>query len=183
MGEAIHALFQKQMAEGGEWDPSLSTFPLEAAEARAEELESLGRHERELMDEFCSFFDHANSDDEGKKKREVARAREIIDELSMNVNFAALPYGETFLSNAVHHSLGMVELLVEKGADVNLEDEMISECAIDHLLEEEEDNNGGLSAEKEAMKQLLLSKGAKTAEERWLAMAEDIRSGDKENDE
>lgn len=179
MGEAIYALFQKRTAEGKGWDDSPPTFPTEFEKARDKELESLDEHERDLLAELCSFFDPFDRK-EGNEEGEVARAREIIEELSMNVNFAALPYGETFLSSAVYRGLGMVELLIEKGADVNLENELLPDCAIDHLLEEEDDN-GGLSAEMKAMKQLLLSKGAKTVEERWLAKAEEIRGGDKDD--
>jgi hypothetical protein len=126
------------------------------------------------MKELCSFFDHDR--EKADKKKEVVRAKEIMDELQMNVDFSPFPYGETLLSNAVDHSLDMVKMLIEKGADVNLENEMLSECPIDQLLEEDE-MNGGLSDEKKAMKELLLSKGAKTAEERLNEVAESVRRG------
>ena len=140
--------------------------------ARAKELGTLSKDEQALLQELCSFFDFERK--KGDEKKQVTRAKEIIEELQMNVNFPALPYGETFLSCAVNHSLGMVEMLIEKGADVNNENEMMSECAIDQILEEEESGDG-LSDEKKAMKKLLLSKGAKTAEERWSDMAEMAR--------
>lgn len=174
MGEAMVAVAEKAQERGEEIDGSLSTRLFDDMKQRSDVINALPRRDQELLEELCSLFDRKNK---GKEKQDVVRAKEIIEELQLNVNFLALPYGETFLSRAVYHSLGMVQLLIEMGADVNMENEMMSECALDKLLEDEE-YNGELSDDKKAMKKLLLSKGAKTAEQRWLEMAENIRNGD-----
>mmetsp|Transcript_11640 Transcript_11640/g.17098 ORF Transcript_11640/g.17098 Transcript_11640/m.17098 type:complete len:108 (+) Transcript_11640:648-971(+) len=65
----------------------------------------------------------------------------------MSVNFPALPHGETFLAASSLHSLEMMQMLLEKGADVNIEHEIMYECPIDVLLEIEEED-GELSEEE-----------------------------------
>ena len=103
---------------------------------------------------------------ETQKQQDVKRAREIIEELQLNVNFKALPYGHTFLSTAVeNYSVDMAKMLLEKGADVNNEDTMDGATAIDKILEYEEEGQK-LSDDMKEMKNLLLSKGAKTYKER-----------------
>ena len=175
MGAAMVALSEKAKKRGEEIDGSMSMSGLfDDAMKRAETIDALPKRDQELLEELCSFFD-VDREKGSQAKQDVVRAEEIIKGLELNVNFPALPYGETFLSGAVHHSLGMVQLLLDKGADVNFENEMMSECALDMILEEEDD--GELSEEKKAMKKLLLSKGAKTAEQRYLEMAESIRNG------
>jgi hypothetical protein len=82
---------------------------------------------------------------------EVARAKETIEQLELNVNFPVLAYGEAFLNLSIYHSIDMVNTLIEKGADVNKVNEMMSECALDMILEKE-DKNGELSDEKKAIK-------------------------------
>mmetsp|Transcript_3735 Transcript_3735/g.9520 ORF Transcript_3735/g.9520 Transcript_3735/m.9520 type:complete len:211 (+) Transcript_3735:142-774(+) len=144
-------------------------YRMKKERAIADEIRGLSKDEQSMLRELCSFFDAFEN--KGDKKKQVVRAKEIIEELQMNVNFPALPYEETFLSRAVHHSLGMLEMLLEKGADVNRESGMLYECALDQILEEE-DVGDGLSDEKKAMKRLLLSKGAKAAEERLGEAAE-----------
>ena len=67
-----------------------------------------------------------------------------------------------------------MKMLIEKGADVNIETDM-GECALDVLLEMEEDADGNISDEKKTMKELILSKGAKTSEERWMDKADEVR--------
>ena len=104
----------------------------------------------------------------------MTRAKDIIEEVGMNVNFPVLPYGETLLCRSIYHSLDMVKMLIEKGADVNFETDM-GECALDSLLEMEEDADGDISDKKKAMKELILSKGAKTSEERWMDKADEVR--------
>ena len=179
MGEAMVALSEKAKERGEDIDidggMSMSGL-FDGAMKRAETIDALPKRDRELLEELCSFFDVDREKRGSQAKQDVVRAEEIIKELELNVNFPALPYGETFLSGAVYHSLGMVQLLLDKGADVNFENEMMSECALDKILEEEDD--GELSEEKKAMKKLLLSKGAKTAEQRYLEMAESIRNGE-----
>jgi hypothetical protein len=39
----------------------------------------------------------------------------------------------------------------------------------------EEDADGNISDEKKAMKELILNKGAKTSEERWMDKADEVR--------
>ena len=175
MGAAMVALSEKAKKRGEEIDGSMSMSGLfDDAMKRAETIDALPKRDQELLEELCSFFD-VDREKGSQAKQDVVRAEEIIKGLELNVNFPALPYGETFLSGAVDHSLGMVQLLLDKGADVNFENEMMSECALDTILGEEDD--GELSEEKKAMKKLLLSKGAKTAEQRYLEMAESIRNG------
>ena len=133
---------------------------------------ALPKEDLALWKELCSFFGHDRT--KGNEIEEVFRANEIIEELSMNVNFASLPYGETFLSSSVGHSLEMMQMLVEKGADVNLENEVAGETALDVLLELEDYRQ--LSDEEKEMKKFLLSMGAKTAEERFYEIAELARN-------
>lgn len=137
------------------------------------ELNGLDMDERKLLDELCGIFTRRQKNDDAAKAKEIFRAREIIEQLEMNVNFPALPYGETFLNMAIRHSFDMVTLLIEKGADVNQESQIGSETALDNLLECEDCN--GLSGEMKKMKELLLAKGAKTQEERLMAAVEEIR--------
>ena len=144
MGEAMHAMARRANERGEEIDGCPSSG-MEAMEKRMRVIEALSRDERAILKELCSFFDCDR--EKGDEKEEVPRAKEIIEELQLNVDFAALPYGETFLSGAVDHSLDMVKMLILKNADVNMENEMMSECALDKLLEDEE--QGGLSDGKE----------------------------------
>jgi len=178
MGAAMAAVVEKKKERGEEFDlcpPMTGLF--EDAMKRAEVIDALPKRDQELLDELCSFFDRETRRSKAQQKQDVARANEIIVKLQLNVNFIALPYGETFLSGAVHHSLGMVQLLLVRGADVNAENEMMAECALDKILEVEDMNDGKLSEDMKAMKKLLLSMGAKNAEQRWMEMAKDIRKG------
>ena len=59
----------------------------------------------------------------------------------------------------------MAKMLLEKGADVNNEDTMDGATAIDKILEYEKEDKK-LSDDMKEMKNLLLSKGAKTYKER-----------------
>ncbi|KAL7531935.1 hypothetical protein ACHAXR_004314 [Thalassiosira sp. AJA248-18] len=171
MGEAMYQMVKSMPKEEREKEDPFA--PMKAfhdkIEKRADELGTLSKDESVLLKELCSFFDSDRK--KGDEIKQVFRARAIVEELQMNVNFPVLPYGETLLSGSINHSLEMMQMLIEKGADVNMENEMMSECAIDQILEEEEMNDG-LSDEKKAMKKLLLSKGANTAEERFLEIAE-----------
>ena len=183
MGEAMYAMHQSLTAEERkDCHDNPFSHMRERMEHDAKEVDALSKEEQELLKELCSFFDIDH--EKGDEKKEVARAKEIIEELQMDVNFPALPYGETFLSGAVNHSLDMMKMMIEKGADVNKENEMISETPIDALLEIEEDR--GLSNDEKAMKELLLSKGAKTAEQRWREVAASVRQNggnDSEDDD
>lgn len=177
MGEAIYAAVQSSKAKGETFDMGPPTEPWKDLKHRSKEIDALSKDEQDLLKELRLFFERHRDLTKEEKCKEVARTKEIIEQLQMNVNFSPFTYGETLLSESVYHSLEMVQLLIEKGADVNREDEMINECALDHILEEEDECDGELSWEKKAMKNLLLSNGAKTAEERWKDMAESIREG------
>ena len=180
MGEALYQMMMSRTDEENDADDKrdIGREMMEKEKARAQELSKLSKEEDALLTELCSFFDIDRT--KGNEIKEVFRAREIIEELSMNVNFPVLPYGETFLSSSVGHSIEMMQMLIEKGADVNLENEMLSETALDVLLEQEDDSSDGeLSDEKKQMKKLLLSKGATTAEERWNERAEWARNRNK----
>lgn len=48
-------------------------------------------------------------------RAEVARAKETIEQLELNVNFRVLAYGEAFLNQSIYHSIDMVNTLIEKG--------------------------------------------------------------------
>lgn len=86
------------------------------------------------------------------EKRQVRRAREIIESIQLNVNFNELPYGET----------------------------MDGATALDNILEIEEERK--LSTEEQTMKTLLLSKGAKTYEERMNDKTMNLRREHEEED-
>ena len=176
MGEAMYQMAMSMPDDFKDVNADPFSYMAEKMERREEQLKDLTEEERILMKELCSFFDsdHMRSKRNGMEA-EVFRAKAIIENLQMNVNFPVLEYGETFLSRSIYHSLDMVTMLIQMGADVNHENEMMSECALDMLLEEEEDNDGKLSDEKKAIKKLLLSKGAKTAEERWIDKADEVR--------
>jgi len=150
-------------------------------------MSDLSLDEKKLLVELIRLFDIEIAYDrdryknkvqiETQKQQDVKRAREIIEELQLNVNFKALPYGSTFLSSAVmNYSVDMAKMLLEKGADVNNEDTMDGATAIDKILEYEEEGKK-LSDDMKEMKNLLLSKGAKTYEERMNQMAMDFRAG------
>jgi hypothetical protein len=175
MGEAMYQLAMS-MPDDKDMDVDPFSHMMDEMNRREEQLKDLTKEERILLKELCSFFDSDHNMGSNKKKvgAEVARAKEIIEQLELNVNFPVLAYGETFLNQSIYHSIDMVKMLIEMGADVNKENEMMSECALDSILEEE-DENGELSDEKKAIKQLLLSKGAKAAEERWMDKADEVR--------
>ena len=142
---------------------------VEEMKARAKELdEELDKDERLLLDELCKFFWDERTRSDEEKREEVVRAKEIIEKLRMDVNYKVLGWNDkTLLSGSVNHSLGMMEMLIEKGADVNLGSGMAVETPLDAILDEEDFDDGQLSEEKKAMKSLLLSKNALTEEERW----------------
>lgn len=176
MGEAMYQIAMKSKEEGD--DPFSEPFGkslMENAKQRSDEISEISKDEQAILSELCSFFDTSSNRDKKRedKIKEVFRARAIIEELQMNVNFPALAYGETFLAASVLHSIEMMQMLIEKGADVNMENEMMCECPIDILLEIEEGNE--LTEEEGKMKKLLLENGAKTAEERLTDMAEQAK--------
>jgi len=178
MGQAMYELFTAMPEAFDEQNANPFSSMMEQVDKREEQLKDLSDEERVLMKELCSIFDsdHIRSSKMNKKKliEEVTRAKDIIEEVGMNVNFPVLPYGETLLCRSIYHSLDMVKMLIEKEADVNIETDM-GECALDVLLEMEEDADGNISDEKKAMKELILSKGAKTSEERWMDKADEVR--------
>ncbi len=175
MGEAMYQMAMSMPDYKGMGDCVPFSYMMEQEDRREKQLNELSGEEKNLLKELCSFFDHEHmSSKRIGREAEVFRAKEIIEKLELNVNFPVLVYGETFLNRSIDHSLDMVTMLLQMGADVNAENEMMSECALDGLLEEE-DNKGKLSDEKKAMKKLLLSKGAKTAEERWMDKADEVR--------
>ena len=178
MGQAMYELFMAMPEKFDEQNANPFSSMMEQMDKREEQLKDLSDEERVLMKELCSIFDsdHIRSSKMNKKKliEEVTRAKDIIEEVGMNVNFPVLPYGETLLCRSIYHSLDMVKMLIEKEADVNIETDM-GECALDALLEMEEDADGNISDETKAMKELILSKGAKTCEERWMDKADEVR--------
>ena len=178
MGQAMYELFMARPDAFDEQNANPFSSMMEQMDKREEQLKDLSDEERVLMKELCSIFDsdHIRSSKMNKKKliEEVTRAKDIIEEVGMNVNFPVLPYGETLLCRSIYHSLDMVKMLIEKEADVNIETDM-GECALDVLFEMEEDADGNISDEKKAMKELILSKGAKTSEERWMDKADEVR--------
>lgn len=175
MGEAMYQMAMSMPDDKGMDAYVPFSYMMEQEDRRSKQLNGLSKEEQVLLKELCSFFDyeHMNSKNIGREA-EVFRAKKIIQELELNVNFPVLVYGETLLNRSIDHSLDMDTMLIQMGADVNAENEMMAECALDGLLEEE-DNKGTLSDEKKAMKKLLLSKGAKTAEERWMDKADEVR--------
>ena len=137
--------------------------------ARVKELDTRpDKEERALKQELFaffwlnSFFGVTKSAEE--KRAEVVRAKEIIELLGMDVNRKVLCGDTTLLYASVDHSLQILQMLLQKAADVNLESSMPLQTALDAILDDEEDRT--LSEEKKAMKSLLLSKNAKTKEER-----------------
>eukprot|EP00584_Thalassiosira_punctigera_P022841 CAMPEP_0172548804 /NCGR_PEP_ID=MMETSP1067-20121228/18017_1 /TAXON_ID=265564 ORGANISM="Thalassiosira punctigera, Strain Tpunct2005C2" /NCGR_SAMPLE_ID=MMETSP1067 /ASSEMBLY_ACC=CAM_ASM_000444 /LENGTH=214 /DNA_ID=CAMNT_0013336075 /DNA_START=31 /DNA_END=672 /DNA_ORIENTATION=+ len=188
-GSSTGAIFQsaspEERAEAAEAfaSPSAATNAQDDDRVRAE-IDALSDDEKALLTELRAMFDPPSDPDEetaDARKEQAERAKEIIEAIRMDVDFPALPYGETFLSGAICHSLDMVKMLLEKGADVNKENEMMNQTALDQLLEEE-DCEGSLSNDKKEMKRLLLSKGATTAEQRWNEVASSIRrEGEKNN--
>jgi len=148
--------------------------------------ELTSKEDKKLMIELVRIFDieylYDNKIKTGDEKL-VQRASDIIDELNLNVNFKALPYGKTFLSGAVDcHGIDMIKLLLSKGADVNNEDTMDGRTALDSILEYEEEDQGEnkkLSDKMNEMKILLLSKGAKTYEERMNELTMNVRAAGK----
>ena len=147
--------------------------------------------EQKLLDELLSIFDDGKStaDNVAKMKAvrvqteqcQVRRAREIIESIQLNVKFNALPYGETFVGRSVHRdSADKLTMVVEKGADVNNEETMDGATALDNILEIEEERK--LSTEEQTMKTLLLSKGAKTYEERMNDETMNLRREHEEED-
>ena len=184
MGEAMYQMAMKSKEEGNDpfSDPMApAKRMMENVKQRSEEISKISKDEQAILSELCSFFESSSNRDKTKddKIKEVIRAREIIEELQMNVNFPALAYGETFLAASVSHSIEMMQLLLEKG-----ENEMMCECPIDVLMEIEDDNE--LTEEEKKMKKLLLDKGAKTAEQRLTEMAEQVKKsrfgGDSDDD-
>eukprot|EP00573_Skeletonema_grethae_P003017 CAMPEP_0201688826 /NCGR_PEP_ID=MMETSP0578-20130828/2525_1 /ASSEMBLY_ACC=CAM_ASM_000663 /TAXON_ID=267565 /ORGANISM="Skeletonema grethea, Strain CCMP 1804" /LENGTH=191 /DNA_ID=CAMNT_0048173285 /DNA_START=142 /DNA_END=717 /DNA_ORIENTATION=+ len=172
MGEAMYQMAMSLPDDVGDYIPF--SYMVEQEDRREKQLDELSEEERVLLKELCSFFDFDHMCSKTiKREAEVFRAKKIIEELELNVNFPVLAYGETFLNQSINHSLDMVTMLIQMGADVNAENQMMAECALDGLLEEE-DNKGTLSDEKKAMKKLLLSKGAKTPEERWMDKADEV---------
>lgn len=184
MGQAMYELFNAMPEAFDEQNANPFSSMMEQVDKREEQLKDLSDEERVLMKELCSIFDsdHIRSSKMNKKKLigEVTRAKDIIEEVGMNVNFPVLPYGETLLCRSIYHSLDMVKMLIEKEADVNIETDM-GECALDALLEMEEDADGNISDETKAMKELILSKGAKTCEERWMDKADEVRQWANDN--
>ena len=175
MGEAMYQIAMGKSEEERQAQRDELPFQsiMDNVKQRSDEISKISKDEQAILSELCSFFDTDRDKKKEDKIKEVFRARAIIEELQMNVNFPALAYGETFLAASVLHSLEMMQMLIEKGADVNMENEMMCECAIDILLEIEEGR--GLSDEEGEMKKLLLEKGAKTAEERLMNIAESAR--------
>lgn len=71
-------------------------------------------------------------------------------------------------------------IVEQKGADVNNEETMDGATALDNILEIEEERK--LSTEEQTMKTLLLSKGAKTYEERMNDETMNLRREHEEED-
>ena len=91
MGEMMYQCAMAQTDEEREADKNCSPFAslMQAATKRHEEISNLNDDEVALLKELCSFFDSDHA--QGNEVNEVKRAREIIEELQMNVNFQALP--------------------------------------------------------------------------------------------
>lgn len=102
------------------------------------------------------------------KQQDVLRVRDMLSHHSdLNLNIKVLAYGETLLSAAVRHSVDMIQILLEHGADPNLENDMASETAYDQVEEYiQEEEEGEEDSELQQMKQLLLNHGAICFEER-----------------
>jgi hypothetical protein len=112
---------------------------------------------------------------ETTKLDNVRRARDLLSQHPQSdvviLNIKVLQYGETLLSAAVRHSVDMIQLLLEYGADPNLENDMACETAYDQVeeyLQEEEEEAGDKnnSESQQKMKELLLNYGAICFEER-----------------
>jgi hypothetical protein len=125
-----------------------------------------------LLEELAGFMDLdrcyklSKPDSEKLRQEDLVRAREILSSSNppVDLNIKVLEYGQTLLSGSVSHSTAMLKLLLEHGADPNLENDMGGETAFDKVeewLEEYEDN-----AEYLEMKQALLEKGAVCFEDR-----------------
>ena len=133
MGEAMYQIAMGKSEEERQAQRDELPFQsiMDNVKQRSDEISKISKDEQAILSELCSFFDTDRDKKKEDKTKEVFRARAIIEELQMNVNFPALAYGETFLSASVLHSLEMMQMLIEKGADVNMENEMMCECAID----------------------------------------------------
>jgi hypothetical protein len=79
-------------------------------------------------------------------------------EQNLDSNTKFPPYGETLLYNALTHSVAMVKLLLEIGADPSVGNMMDGETPLDALLEMEEDDR---SADQQKMIALMTAQGAK----------------------
>ena len=178
MGNAMNAAFQACSADEKKefFQSGLSQFD-DIDEQQDAISNQFNEDEKRLLNELISLLDIENRKKGQEGQQQVQRARDIIEKLELNVNFKAMPYGGTFLSSAIDHGIDMVKLFLEKGADVNNEDTMDSATALDHILESEEFNDDmPLDEEMTLIKTLLLSKGAKTYEERMNQLADKIRT-------
>ena len=136
--------------------------------------------EKNLLLDLISIFECKDKElSVNETRNQVQHASNIIDEIGLNVNSKILPYGESFLSNAVIHSLDMVKMLLEKGADVNNEDTMDGITALDKIMELEECLDE-LPDDMKVIKDLLLSKGAKTIRQRMSQIHARFYSGERQ---
>jgi hypothetical protein len=171
MGEAMSRLSQQgQISDAVDSQPIGLGWEQDLAR-NAADMQSMSIDAQILMNELAALMDGdrictlSQVDLECRfKETDIIRAKEILGSNSeVDVNIKVLPNGETFLSGSVSHSVGMVKVMLEHGADPNLENDMANETAYDKVEEYLEDFG---SPELEEMKQLLLDKGAVCFEDR-----------------
>ena len=147
-------------------------------EEQEEAVNDLLPQERGLLLELIAILNQGKTDQRlNETKDQVKRTSDIIDTIGLNVNFRALN-GETFLSNAVTHSLDMVKMLLEKVADVNVKDTMNRFTALDRIMEHEEYRDE-MSNDLKVMKELLIEHGAKTYKQRMSKIYASSLGGEK----
>jgi hypothetical protein len=94
-----------------------------------------------------------------ERSQEAERVKELLETKGVHANIRTMAYGTTLLNCALDHSVDMVRVVLEAGADTNAGDTMGRQTPMDRIHKMQEEN-GQLSAKYQEIKKLLLDKGA-----------------------
>ena len=132
---------------------------------------SMTQSKQEKYSEFAKILSAPLASKQPEK--DLARVSQLlIDDVDLDLILQGmLPYGQTFLSAAASYGYDMLKLLLEHGADPNLENDMGGDTALDEVelwVEDMGDDESEAKAELIKMKNILLAKGAKLVQDRMM---------------